>query len=77
MNEPVMRVEQLRKSFGAKDVLRGIDLVIEPGTVLGVLTVGILKNGLNVMAVPSSLQIASIGMLAIVALLIDSIRGRS
>ena len=37
MNEPVMRVEQLRKSFGAKEVLRGIDLVIEPGTVLGLL----------------------------------------
>ena len=46
-----------------------------PGTVLGVLTVGVLKNGLNVMAVPSSLQIASIGLLAITALLIDSIRG--
>jgi ABC-2 type transport system ATP-binding protein len=37
MNEPVMRVEQLRKSFGAKDVLRGVDLTIEPGTVLGLL----------------------------------------
>src|SRR4051812_25720448 len=37
MNEPVMRVEQLRKSFGAKEVLRGIDLAIEPGTVLGLL----------------------------------------
>ncbi len=37
MNEPVIRVEQLRKSFGAKDVLRGIDLAIEPGTVLGLL----------------------------------------
>jgi ribose transport system permease protein len=48
-----------------------------PGTVLGVLAVGILKNGLNVMAVPSSLQIASIGMLVIVALLIDSLRQRS
>lgn len=47
-----------------------------PGTVLGVLTVGVLKNGLNVMAVPSSLQIASIGVLVIAALLIDSIRGR-
>lgn len=48
-----------------------------PGTVLGVLTIGVLKNGLNVMAVPSSLQIASIGMLVIVALLIDSLRRRS
>ena len=48
-----------------------------PGTVLGVLAVGVLKNGLNIMAVPSSLQVASIGLLVIVALLIDSIRGRS
>lgn len=47
-----------------------------PGTVLGVLTVGILKNGLNVMAFPSSLQVASIGMLLIAALLIDSVRRR-
>src|SRR3954453_3684341 len=37
MNEPVMRAEQLRKSFGAKEVLRGIDLAVEPGTVLGLL----------------------------------------
>jgi ribose transport system permease protein len=48
-----------------------------PGTALGVVTVGILKNGLNVMAAPSSLQVASIGLLVIVALLIDSVRGRS
>jgi ribose transport system permease protein len=47
-----------------------------PGTVLGVLAVGVLKNGLNVIAVPSSLQVASIGLLVIVALLIDSFRGR-
>ena len=45
-----------------------------PGTLLGVLTVGVLKNGLNVLAVPSSLQVASIGLLVIVALVIDSIR---
>ena len=48
-----------------------------PGTILGVLAVGVLKNGLNIMAVPSSLQVASIGLLVIVALLIDSIRGES
>ncbi len=48
-----------------------------PGTLLGVLTVGVLKNGLNVLAVPSSLQVASIGLLVIIALLIDSIRGAS
>lgn len=48
-----------------------------PGTLLGVLAVGVLKNGLNVLAVPSSLQVASIGLLVIVALLIDTIRGNS
>jgi ribose transport system permease protein len=47
-----------------------------PGTVLGVLAVGVLKNGLNVIAIPSSLQVASIGLLVIVALLIDSLRGK-
>ena len=47
-----------------------------PGTLLGVLAVGVLKNGLNVMGVTSSLQVASIGLLVIVALLIDSMRGR-
>jgi ribose transport system permease protein len=39
--------------------------------------VGVLRNGLNLLAVPSSLQVASIGLLVIAALLIDSLRGRS
>lgn len=47
-----------------------------PGTVLGVLTVGVLRNGLNIMALPSSIQVASIGLLLIVAVLIDSLRRR-
>jgi ribose transport system permease protein len=45
-----------------------------PGTLLGVLTVGVLKNGLNVMAVPSSLQVAGVGLLVIGVLMIDSAR---
>jgi ribose transport system permease protein len=48
-----------------------------PGTLLGVLSLGVLKNGLNLLAVPSSLQVVSIGLLVIVALLIDSLRGRA
>jgi ribose transport system permease protein len=48
-----------------------------PGTLLGVLTIGVLKNGLNVLAVPSSLQSASIGLLIIAALLVDSLRERA
>jgi ribose transport system permease protein len=42
------------------------------GTAIGVLTIGVLKNGLNVLEVPSSLQVASIGVLTIVALVIES-----
>lgn len=45
------------------------------GTLMGVLTVGILRNGLNLMAVPSSVQVACIGALVIFALFLDSIRG--
>jgi ribose transport system permease protein len=42
------------------------------GTLIGVLTIGVLKNGLNVLSVSSSLQVASIGVLVIAALVIDS-----
>ncbi len=45
------------------------------GTLMGVVTVGILRNGLNLMAVPSSVQVACIGGLVIFALFLDSIRG--
>ena len=46
------------------------------GTLIGVLTIGVLKNGLNVLEVSSSLQVASIGVLVIVALVIDSVLQR-
>jgi len=42
------------------------------GTLIGVLTIGVVKNGLNVLEVASSLQVASIGVLVIVALVVDS-----
>jgi ribose transport system permease protein len=44
-----------------------------PGTLIGVITIGVVKNGLNVLSVPSSLQVASIGVLVIAALVIDSV----
>jgi ribose transport system permease protein len=47
------------------------------GTLLGVFAVGILRNGLNLMAVPSSAQVACIGVLVILALYIDSLRNPS
>jgi ABC-2 type transport system ATP-binding protein len=37
MNRSVIRLDHLEKSFAAKEVLCGIDLAIEPGTVLGLL----------------------------------------
>ena len=43
------------------------------GTLIGVVTIGVLKNGLNVLEVASSLQVASIGVLTIVALVIESV----
>jgi len=48
-----------------------------PGTLLGVLAVGVLRNGLNLIALPSSAQVACIGVLVIIALLIDALRGRT
>jgi ribose transport system permease protein len=47
------------------------------GTLLGVVAVGVLRNGLNLLAIPSSAQVACIGALVILALLIDALRGRS
>ena len=47
------------------------------GTVLGVLLVGVLRNGLNLLAVPSSVQVVAIGVLVIAALAIDRFKGRA
>jgi ribose transport system permease protein len=47
------------------------------GTVLGVLAIGILRNGLNLLAVPSSVQVACVGFLVILALSIDGLRSRN
>ncbi|MES2031742.1 MAG: ABC transporter permease [Pseudomonadota bacterium] len=47
------------------------------GTLLGVVTVGLLRNGLNLLALPSSIQVASVGLLVIAALFVDGLRSRS
>ena len=44
------------------------------GTLLGVIALGVLRDGLNLLAVPSSTQVACIGALVIVALFIDGLR---
>ena len=42
-----------------------------PGTLLGVLTIGMLRNGLNLVGVPSSVQVSCVGVLVLLALLIE------
>lgn len=44
------------------------------GTVLGVLAVGVMRNGMNLMSMPSSLQVAAVGVVVIAALVIDALR---
>ena len=47
------------------------------GTVLGVLAVGVMRNGLNLLAMPSSVQVAAVGLVVILALWVDTLRGRA
>jgi ribose transport system permease protein len=47
------------------------------GTLMGVLTIGVLRNGLNLISLPSSVQVASVGVLVIVALFLDGLRSRA
>lgn len=47
------------------------------GTVLGTFAVGVMRNGLNLLGVPSSLQVVSIGLLVIVALFVDGLKQRT
>ena len=42
-----------------------------PGTLLGVLTIGMLRNGVNLVGVPSSVQVSCVGVLVLLALLIE------
>ncbi|MGT2492404.1 hypothetical protein ACU4GD_22490 [Cupriavidus basilensis] len=44
---------------------------------LGVLAVGVLRNGLNLVGVQSSVQVAAIGVLVLVVLLIESFKGKA
>jgi len=42
------------------------------GTLIGVLTIGVLRNGLNLLGLPSAVQVSAIGLLVILALMIDA-----
>jgi ribose transport system permease protein len=45
-----------------------------PGTLLGVIAVGVLKNGLNLASVASATQVTMIGLFVILAVLVDGRR---
>jgi ribose transport system permease protein len=45
-----------------------------PGTLLGVIAVGVLKNGLNLASVASAIQVTMIGLFVILAVLVDGRR---
>lgn len=45
-----------------------------PGTLLGVLTIGVLHNGLNFLTIPSALQVCCIGLLVILIFLFEALR---
>ena len=45
-----------------------------PGTLLGVLTIGVLHNGLNLLTIPSALQVCCIGLLVILIFLFEALR---
>jgi ribose transport system permease protein len=46
-----------------------------PGTVLGVVTIGVLRNGLNLLAVSSAVQVCCIGLLVILTFALEAFRG--
>jgi len=45
-----------------------------PGTLFGVLTIGVLHNGLNLLTIPSALQVCCIGLLVILIFLFEALR---
>jgi ribose transport system permease protein len=47
------------------------------GTLVGTLTIGVLRNGLNLMAVSSALQVSCIGLLVILVFTLEAFRTRT
>lgn len=42
-----------------------------PGTVLGVIVIGVLRNGLNLLAIDTSVQVIAIGALVLIVQIFD------
>lgn len=58
--------------IGGTSLIGGIGTI--GGTVIGVLTIGIIRNGLNLLGVSSFWQLVAIGVIIICAVLIDELR---
>ncbi len=48
-----------------------------PGTIVGAVAVGVLRNGLNLIGVSTEWQVAIVGLVIITAVGVDSLRGQS
>lgn len=60
--------------IGGTSLMGGVGTI--PGTILGVLIIGVIRNGLNLLGVSSFWQMVAIGIIIICAVLVDEIRRR-
>lgn len=60
--------------IGGTSLTGGVGTI--PGTITGVLVIGIIRNGLNLLGVSSFWQMVAIGVIIICAVLVDEIRRR-
>ncbi len=60
--------------IGGTSLMGGVGTI--PGTVLGVLVIGVIRNGLNLLGVSSFWQMVAIGVIIICAVLVDEMRRR-
>jgi len=60
--------------IGGTSLMGGVGTI--PGTIIGVLVIGVIRNGLNLLGVSSFWQMVAIGAIIICAVLVDEIRRR-
>lgn len=60
--------------IGGTSLMGGVGTI--PGTIIGVLVIGVIRNGLNLLGVSSFWQMVAIGVIIICAVLVDELRRR-